>query len=295
MRTAPALTFSTAIFALALGSAPARAATGLAVANLELPRESPVGKISQQVGLTEIAVEYGSPAVAGRKIWGALVPFDKLWSLGAYQATRIRFSRDVSFGDAKVPAGSYALFAIPTRGSWTLILNKNADQLGSGHDYRSELDVARVEVHPKAAPHRERLAFAIPDFTDDGATLEIAWEKLRVSVPIRVNTTEEVLTNISSLDNAWRAYANAARYMLETKKNYDLGLRYVDQSLALKEDWYNAWIKALLLAAKANYKDAGTTAEHALELGLKAGDPLFPEAEIRKALASWGGKSVAAR
>ena len=105
MRTAPALTFSTAIFALALTGAPARAASGLAVANLELPRESPVGKISQQVGLTEIAVEYGSPAVAGRKIWGALVPFDKLWSLGAYQATKIRFSRDVSFGDAKVPAG----------------------------------------------------------------------------------------------------------------------------------------------------------------------------------------------
>jgi len=295
MRIAPALALSTAIFALAPAAPQARAATGLTVANLELPRESPVGKISQQVGLTEIAVEYGSPAVAGRKIWGALVPFDKLWSLGAYQATKIRFSRDVSFGDAKVPAGSYALFAIPGKASWTLILNKNADQLGSGHDYRSELDVARVEVHPKAAPHRERLAFAIPDFTDDGATLEIAWDKLKVSVPIRVNTTEEVLTNISSLDNTWRAYANAARYMLETKKNYDLGLRYVDQSLALKEDWYNVWIKALLLAAKANYKDAGTSAEHALELGLKAGDPLFPETEIRKALASWGGKSVAAR
>ena len=295
MRTTPAFTFSAAILVAAFGSAPARGAAGLAVASLELPRESPVGKLSQQVGLTEIAVEYGSPAVAGRKIWGTLVPFDKLWSLGAYQATKIRFSRDVSFGDARVPAGSYALFAIPSRGSWTLILNKNAEQLGSGRDYRSDLDVARVQVHPKVAPHRERLAFAIPDFSDDGATLEIAWDKLKVSVPIKVNTTEEVLTNISSLDNTWRAYANAARYMLETKKSYDLGLRYVEQSLALKEDWYNVWIKALLLAAKANYTDAGTNAEHALELGLKAGDPLFPETEIRKALASWGGKSVAAR
>jgi hypothetical protein len=83
--------------------------------------------------------------------------------------------------------------------------------------------------------------------------------------------------------------------MLESKKDYDSGMKYVDQSLALKEDWYNVWIKALLLAAKSNYKDAGTTADRALELGLKAGDPLFPEAEIRKALASWGGKSVAAR
>ena len=68
-----------------------------------------------------------------------------------------------------------------------------------------------------------------------------------------------MLNNISSLDNTWRAYANAARYMLETKKDYDAGLRYIDQSLALKEDWYNVWIKALLLAAKTNYRNAGTT------------------------------------
>lgn len=293
MRTPATLTCSAAMFAVALAGA--QVASAAALASLDLPRESPVGKLSQQVGLTEIAVEYGSPAVGGRKIWGALVPYDKLWSLGAYQATKVRFSRDVTFGDKAVPAGTYALFAIPGKTSWTLVLNKNADQLATGHDYRGDLDVARVQIHPKPAPFRERLAFAIPDFTDDGAVLEIAWDKLKVSIPIRVNTTEEVLTNISALDNTWRAYANAARYMLETKKNYDLGLRYIDQSLALKEDWYNVWIKALLLAAKTNYKDAGTSAGRALELGLKAGDPLFPEPEIRKALAGWGGKSVAAR
>jgi hypothetical protein len=104
-----------------------------------------------------------------------------------------------------------------------------------------------------------------------------------------------VLNNISALDNTWRAYANAARYMLETKHDYDAGLRYADQSLALKQDWYNAWIKALLLAAKGNYKEAQRAAEQSLELGLKAGDTLFPEADIRKALADWSGKSVAAR
>jgi Protein of unknown function (DUF2911) len=282
-----------AILALALAGAPAVAAPGLA--NLELPRESPVGKISQQVGLTEIAVEYGSPAVGGRKIWGSLVPFDKLWSLGGYQAAKVRFSRDVTLGDKPVAAGTYALFAVPGKTSWTLILNKNADQLASAHDYRPELDVARVQVHPKPGPFREHLGFAIPDFTDDGATLELAWEKVKVALPIKVNTTEEVLTNISSLDNTWRAYANAARYMLETKKDFELGLKYVAESLALREDWYNLWIKALLLGAKGSYKDAGGAAERALELGLKAGDPLFPEQEIRKALASWSQKSVASR
>ncbi len=148
---------------------------------------------------------------------------------------------------------------------------------------------------PLPRPLRERLGFAFAGFTDDEASLEIAWEKLSLSTPIHVNTTPEVLTNINALDNTWRAYANAARYMLETKKDYDVGLRYIDQSVALKEDWYNVWIEALLLAAKSNYKDAQTAAERAFELGLKSNDTFFPEAEIKKALADWTQKSVTAR
>jgi Protein of unknown function (DUF2911) len=265
------------------------------VSDIELPRESPVARVSQQVGLTEITVEYGSPAVHGRKIWGSAVPFDQLWSMGSYQATKVHFSRAVAIGDKPVPAGTYALFAIPGKAHWTVILNKNAEQLGSGRDYHAEQDVARVLVKPRPAPHREHLAFAIPDFSDDGATLELAWDNLAVSVPIRVDTTKEVLNNISALDNSWRAFANAARYMLETKKDYDAGLRYVDQSLALKQDWYNVWIKALLLAAKTDYRNARTLAQLSLELGTDAHDALFPEAEIRKAAGDWENKSVAAR
>jgi Protein of unknown function (DUF2911) len=277
--------------ALVLAARPAAAI----VSELELPRESPVGRVSQQVGLTEISVEYGSPAVRGRKIWGNLVPYDQLWSVGSYQAAKVRFSRPVFIGSKAVPAGTYALFAIPGKAEWTLILNRNAEQLGTGRDYRQDQDVVRLQVKPHNAPHREHLAFAIPEFNDDTATLELTWDRLAVALPIRVDTTREVLNNISALDNTWRAYANAARYMLETKKDYDTGLRYADQSLALRQDWYNAWIKALLLAAKGNYKDAQKAAELSLELGLKSGDTLFPEAEIRKAATSWGSKSVASR
>jgi tetratricopeptide (TPR) repeat protein len=280
-----------ASLSLALAARPAAAI----VSELELPRESPVGRVSQQVGLTEISVEYGSPAVRGRKIFGSVVPYDQIWSLGSYQATKVHFSRPVFVDNKSVPAGTYALFAIPGKTQWTLILNRNSEQLGSGRDYRSDQDVVRLFVKPHAGPYHEHLSFAIPDFSDDTATLELAWDKVAVSIPIRVDTTKEVLTNISALDNTWRAYANAARYMLETKKDYDAGLRYIDQSLALRQDWYNAWIKALLLAAKGNYKDAQRAAEQALELGLKAGDSLFPEYEIRKAASDWGNKNVASR
>jgi hypothetical protein len=83
--------------------------------------------------------------------------------------------------------------------------------------------------------------------------------------------------------------------MLETKKDYVAGLYYIDQSLALKQDWYNVWIKALLQAVKTDYKAAQKEAQLAYDLGVKSGDASFPEAELKKALSAWGQKSVAAR
>jgi hypothetical protein len=259
-------------------------------ADLELPRPSPNAKVTQQVGLTDVTVDYSSPGVKGRKIWDGLVPYGKMWRTGANTATKITFSKDVTFGGKPVAAGTYALFTIPAKGAWTVILNKNANQPGTGQDYKQDLDVLRVQLTPKAAPFRERMAFIFSDMTDDKASLDLEWEKLRLSMPIVVATEQQALANIQgTLDNTWRAYANAARYMLETKKDYDTGLKYVDQSLALKEDWYNLWFKAELLAAKGNYKDAVATAEKADALGKKSGNFFF-QGDVEKGLADWKKK-----
>jgi hypothetical protein len=268
-------------------------APNTARAQLELPRPSPGAKLSQQVGLTDITVDYSCPAVKGRKIWGALVPFDKMWRTGANGATRITFSKDVVFGGKPVPAGTYSLFSIPGKADWTIILNKKAEQPGTLQDYKADQDLVRIQVRPKGAPHRERMAFLFSDFDDDKASLDLEWEKLRLSIPIKVATAQQVAANITaSLDNTWRPYANAARYMLETKKDYDTGLKYVDQSLALKEDWFNVWIKASLLAAKGNYKDASANAEKAYQLGEKAPPGMFfLEGEVKKSLGEWKKKT----
>jgi len=131
---------------------------------------------------------------------------------------------------------------------------------------------------------------SLADFTDDEASLNLEWERLRLSIPIKVNTAEQALANIAaSIDGTWRTYAFAARYMLEAKKDYNTGLKYIDQSLALKEDWLNLWIKASLLAAKGNYKDAHALAEKAYQLGQKA-EFFFFEADVKKALSEWKKK-----
>jgi hypothetical protein len=264
-----------------------------AFADLELPRPSPFAKVSQDVGLTQIVVDYSSPAVKGRKIWGGLVPFDKMWRTGANQATKITFSKDVTFAEQAVPAGTYALFTIPGKtGEWTVILNKNAEQPGTGVNYKPELDQVRVKLHTKAAPQRERLAFLFSDFTDDRASLDLEWEKLRLSIPIKVNTAAQALTNINNaIDNNWRMYATAARYMQETKKDHDAAMKYIDQSLALKEDWFNVWIKATLLAEKKDFKAALPLAQKAYDLGTKAGPGFFLEGDVKKALTDWNKKS----
>ena len=159
-----------------------------AFAQPELPRPSPSAKVSQVIGLTEITVDYSSPTAKGRTIWGGVVPYDQMWRTGANQATKITFSRDVTFGGKAVPAGTYALFTIPTKGAWTVILNKKADQTGTGRDYHADMDLVRFQIHPKAAPHRERLTFLFSDFTDDQGSLDLEWDKLRLSIPIKVAT-----------------------------------------------------------------------------------------------------------
>ena len=264
--------------------------SSVAMSQLDLPRPSPSAKVSQVVGLTEVSVDYSSPAVKGRPIWGGLVPYDQMWRTGANQATKISFSKDVVFAGKPVPAGTYALFTIPTKDAWTVVLSKKADQSGTGRDYKAEQDLLRVKVQTKAAPFRERMTFLFSDFTDDEAMLNLEWERLCVSIPIKVHTAEQALTNIATgIDGTWRTFAFAARYVLDTKKDYNAGLKYIDQSLAIKEDWFNLWIKASLLAAKGDYKDAYGLAEKAYKLGQKA-EFFFFESDVKKALSEWKKK-----
>jgi hypothetical protein len=266
------------------------ASTPVLAQELELPRPSPNAKLTQTVGLTEIGVEYSAPGVKGRKIWGALVPYDKLWRAGANAVTKVSFSRDVKIDGKPVPAGSYAFFAIPGKTTWTLILNKDTKQAGTGQDYKQELDQVRVTAKPQPIHMRERLAYQVLDFDDNKATLALDWEKVRVAMPIQVDTDAQVQANITAYQNDnWRPLNNAARYELDSKKDYDTGLALVEKSLQVKEDWLNVWTKAQLLAAKGRYKEAYPLAQRAAELGEKA--PVFFFADdVKKALNDWKNK-----
>ena len=142
-------------------------------APVEMPPRKPGASVSQDVGLTRIRVDYKSPAVRGHEIWGARVPYGELWRTGDSPASTISFSRGVIFGGKAVPAGRYALIAIPTADSWTLVLNSNADLAEGGLAYRAESERARVKVVARSAEPRERLRFVFSSFDNDGAVLDL--------------------------------------------------------------------------------------------------------------------------
>jgi hypothetical protein len=254
----------------------------------ELPRLSPFAKAVQTVGLTDITVDYSSPGVRGRKIWGGLVPYGEVWRAGANQSTKVTFSKDVSIGGTAVPAGSYAFFVLPNaKGNWTVIFSKDVQQFGA-FSYKKEADLLRIDVKPQVIPERERLAYSFPEFGTDTATLALDWEKVRIAVPIKLGTTQQVAAMIKNLEeNPQSQFTSAARYELEQTKDYDAGLRLVDKSLAMKENWLNVWTKAQLLAAKGDKKGALALAQKANELGAQNPQGFFFAGEVKKALEDW--------
>lgn len=238
-------------------------------ADLALPAPSPLARVMQTIGVTEVTVEYSSPGVKGRKIFGELLKFGELWRTGANGATKITFTNDVTVGGKAVPTGTYAIFTIPGKDQWTVILNKNAMQ-GGTRNYDKTLDQARITVKPAAAPARERLTFLIADTTDDSARLDLEWETTRISLPIKIDTDALAKKNIEAAHrSAWRELASAARYLLDAKDNKG-ALKLIDASLSIEQDFYNAFIKARILNAAGDAKGAKQWAQKAQDLGKKA-------------------------
>ncbi len=156
----------------------AAAVSALAERGDDSKRKSKNGKTAGTIDGVEVVVEFGRPNVKGRKIWGGLEPYGKVWRTGADEATTISFSAAVAIGGEIVPAGTYALFTIPEEDEWTFILNKTAQQWGA-FNYDQGQDAARVTAKPRAVEHVESL-----DFVIEGSSVVLRWEKLAVGFEV---------------------------------------------------------------------------------------------------------------
>lgn len=140
-----------------------------------------------KVGQTAITLKYHAPAVRERVIWGGLVPYGDVWVTGAHSATQIDFSNDVTINGTNIPKGKYALFTIPGKNTWEVIINKNWEQhLADRYDQKE--DVIRITVSPATNHHFvERLTYCIQEKGQHEGSVLMHWEKLFLSFDFTVS------------------------------------------------------------------------------------------------------------
>jgi len=145
------------------------------------PKPSPAETVTGKIKDANITIAYSSPSVKGRKIWGGLEAYDKVWRAGANEATTFETDKDIMVEGKTLAAGKYSFFLIPKEsGTWTAIFNKEPKQWGA-YKYEEAKDALRVEVKTKALKAtQERLVYKI---TKAGFTLE--WDKISVPVSVK--------------------------------------------------------------------------------------------------------------
>lgn len=243
-------------------------------AQISTPAPSPLAKMEQMVGLTEVHLEYSRPSAKGRTIFGDLVPYDKLWRTGANAATKVTFSENVVIEGQDLEAGSYALFTIPGEDEWTIIFNTDTEQGGTGN-YDEEKDALRVTVKPQAlSQHVETFTIGINDITSSSATMNLRWENTQVIVPFTVFTDIQVEASIAQVMGgpSSRDYYAAASYYLAEGKDPKQALEWINKHLEMDEPkFWTLLAKSRIQAEAGNLKAAIKTAEQSKKMAMDAG------------------------
>jgi tetratricopeptide (TPR) repeat protein len=275
---------------------PARAQSHAEQQQLALPQVSPHAVVQQTVGLTEVVLDYHSPSVRNRAIWGSLVPYDQVWRAGANENTIISFADPVVLNGQAVPAGRYSYYVVPheTR-DWEVVLNRVTTHWGA-EGYDAKDDQLRLTASPESAAMHENLLFWFSELKPASARLNLTWEKRTVSVLVETDVHTKVLATIEQTIAAqpqnWQLLAQAADYLVQNNLESELALRYINESIRLKEAYTNTWIKARLLASKQDYDTAIVYGRKAIKLGEKQDTNFKTQLpNMRLALTEWQSKA----
>ena len=160
--------------------------------NFSYPMASPRQVITQQFSVSQITVDYGRPSVRGRKIFGELVPYGKIWCLGAKNVTSVIFSQPVKFGGLPVKKGDYAIFVTPEAHQWTVVLNYDSNAWGAYSYDPNENAIEFTVPVTQTKELQESLEFSFEAISNDKVNLVIRWEYLKVEIPIEVDKKETI-------------------------------------------------------------------------------------------------------
>ncbi|THU40645.1 DUF2911 domain-containing protein [Niastella caeni] len=244
-------------------------------AQLKTPAPSSTQTIKQDFGLGSIELSYSRPNIKGRKIYGDLVPFGKVWRTGANAATTLTFADEVIIGGQKIPAGKYGLLTIPDKGSWTIIISKQTD-VTSPAAYKQESDVVRVQAKPESIKNKiETFTMQFANVKPTSIELHILWDKTDVILPITADVETKVMAKIDELmkleDKKSHPYFGAAMYYMDNGKDLNQALEWFNK--ASEQNPKAFWVlhqKANCLAKLGKKQEAVESANKSIELAKEA-------------------------
>ncbi|WP_111708339.1 DUF2911 domain-containing protein [Lutibacter citreus] len=258
-------------------------------AQIKTPQPSPLSKVEQVVGLTDVTLEYSRPAARGRVIFGDLVPFGKTWRTGANANTKITFSDNVKIDGKELKKGTYAIYTIPNKDSWEVIFYEDTNNWGTPQKW----DDNKVAV--KTTANTLNIPFSVESFTIDingisnnGATLEFIWENTVATVPFEVPTDKLAL---KSIENAMSGptqddYFQAATYYHTSGKDLKTALKWMEKATAKDAKFWHLRRMSLIQADLGDKTGAIATAKKSLEAATKANNADYVKMN-KESIAAW--------
>ena len=239
---------------------------------LKTPQPSTTQTIKQDLGIGSVELSYSRPGMKGRKIFGDLVPFGKVWRTGANSATTLQFSDSVSIGGTRIAPGKYGLLTIPDKDKWTVIISQQTD-VTSPAAYQQDKDLARITVKPVInSTSAETFTMQFANVKSNSTDLQIIWDNTMVNVPITTDVESKVMAQIDNLMNKDnKPYFQSAMYYMETGKDLNQALAWLDK--AIEQNPSAFWVyhqKAYALAKLGKKEEAKTTALKSMDLAKEA-------------------------
>jgi tetratricopeptide (TPR) repeat protein len=250
---------------------------GLTNAQIVAPQPSPLAKIEQTVGLTQVSIEYSRPSMRGRTVMGDLVPYGEIWRTGANRNTTLSFSDAITIGKQEIAAGTYALYSRPGISMWEVFFYNQTDNPGLPEKWDPKAIAATIEVPIRELDTPvETFSIALETLHNEGETLQLKWETTQIDIPFKVPTDAKTMASIEKTISGSPKpgdYYAAAVYYRETNRDLNTAKQWIAK--AVEQDPGKYWMyrqQALILAGLNELDAAVEAAKTSLELAEKAGN-----------------------
>ena len=245
-------------------------------AQLKSPNASPRSNISQIIGLVSVNLDYSRPSKKSREIFGALVPYNKIWRTGANNPTTISFSDYVKINNQLISAGEYHLYSVPTESTLDLVIYEKTDAWGSLPTFDKSKVIARVSsdfIDLSNTVETFRISFE--NISNNGSTLNIMWDNKLAIYNIDALTKDKMINNINYVMNnnpSSGDYSRAAMYYFEEDIDIEKAMEWINKAYKDSDNlrYWHLRYKALIYEKAGKLNKALEYAESGYKRAIKS-------------------------